>query len=191
MDVLALWLPILVSAVAVFIASSIAWTVLPHHNADIKPLPDERGFLERLKEFNIPPGLYMWPHCADSKEMKSEAFKERYRQGPWGTLNVAPAQPSMVKNMSLLLLVCLLVSLFVGYLTSMAQPAQTGEFLGVFRVAGAAGVLGYCFGGLPTAIFMGKPTRFIMTELIDSIVYGLLTGLVFALLWPAAATPVA
>ncbi len=37
------WLPILASAVVVFLASSIAWMVLPHHKKDVKTLPDEKA----------------------------------------------------------------------------------------------------------------------------------------------------
>ena len=55
-----------------------------------------------------------------------------------------------------------------------------------FDVAGAAGVLAYCAGSIPGALFFGKPGRFILTDFIDGVLYGLLTGVVFAWLWPAA-----
>ena len=44
-----LWLPILLSAVVVFAASSIIHMVLPYHRNDFKKLPDEEGFLAALR----------------------------------------------------------------------------------------------------------------------------------------------
>ncbi len=186
MELYELWAPILVSAIVVFVASSLAWMLLPHHKADIKPLPDETSLTDHLGGLNLAPGLYMWPNCTSKAEMSSAEFKERYTKGPWGSLNVLAAKPSFVKNLVQVFIVYLLISVFTGYLTSLSTPAAGGEFLGVFRVAGAAAVMGYCLGALPGAFFMGKPRRFIITDLVDGVVYGLLTGLVFALLWPGA-----
>lgn len=188
MEIFALWLPILISAILVFIASFLAWMVLPHHKEDIKLLPDEKALTDHLAGLRLPAGFYMWPNCNSREEMKSAEFKERYERGPWGSLNVIAAKPSFAKNLTLTFLVYLVISIFVGYLAMLAQPTHQGSFSGVFRVAGAAAVLGYCMGGLPSALFMGKPTRFILTDLADSAVYGLLTGLVFALFWPGGLT---
>lgn len=181
---LQLWLPILVSAVLVFVASSIAWTVSPHHKADLKKLPNEDAVLKSLKQHDIPPGMYMWPNCETSDEMKSEQFQARYKAGPWGSLNVLPSQPNMGRNLSLVFVFYLVVSLFVGYITAEARAAGAA-FLPVFQVAGATAILAYCAASIPGAIFFGKPPRFVLTELLDGVVYGLLTGLAFAILWPA------
>jgi hypothetical protein len=36
-----LWLPILLSAIAVWVASAINWMVMPHHESDYRKFPDE------------------------------------------------------------------------------------------------------------------------------------------------------
>ncbi|MHC4090672.1 MAG: hypothetical protein ACYSVY_10425 [Planctomycetota bacterium] len=178
MDVVAqLWLSILVSAVIVFTASFLAWMVLPHHKKDVKPLPDEKALTAHLQKLNV--------GCGHGQDMKSEEFKARYDAGPWGSMNILDAKPNFGRNLVLTFLFYILVSLFVGYITLLARPAGS-EFLPVFRVAGAAGVLAYCAGSIPNAIFFGKPGRFVLTEFVDGVVYGLLTGATFALLWPAA-----
>ena len=51
-----LWLPILVSAVFVFIASSLIHMVLQSHNKDYGMIPDEDGFLELLRRSGGEPG---------------------------------------------------------------------------------------------------------------------------------------
>ena len=185
MEFLHLWLPILVSAFAVFVASSIAWMVLPHHKKDIKRLPDEAALTDRLQQLALPPGTYMWPNCSSGDEMKSEEFKARYEAGPWGTLNVLGARPNFGRNLSLTFVFYLVVGIFVAYITAEARPAGAG-FMPVFQVAGATAMVAYCAGAIPGAIFLGKPGRFILTDFLDGVAYGVLTGLIFALLWPAA-----
>jgi hypothetical protein len=184
-----LWFPIVVSTIVVFVVSSLVWMVLPHHKKDIKVLPDEKALTEHLKQLSIPPGTYMWPGCGSSAEMKSQEYKARYEAGPWGSINVLGKKANFGLNLALVFIFYLVVSIFVGYITSLARPA--GEpFLAVFRVAGATAVLGYCAGSIPGAIFLGKPVRFVLTDFIDNLVYALLTGLIFAWLWPGATTPI-
>jgi hypothetical protein len=180
-----LWLPIVVSSVVVFIASFLAWMVLPHHKKDVKTLPDEKALTDHLKGLNIPPGTYMWPNLAPGEDMKSEAYVARYNAGPWGSMNVLAAKPNFAMNLVLVILFYVVVSIFVGYITGLARPAGAA-FIPVFRVAGAVAVLAYCAGGIPGAIFFSKPGRFMFTDFVDGVVYGLLTGVIFAWLWPSA-----
>lgn len=181
-----LWLPILVSSVAVFFASFLVWMVLPHHKADIKKLPDEKALTAKLNELNIPPGTYMWPNCETKEEMGSEEFKARLHAGPWGSINIMRAEPSFGRNLALTFTFYVIVSAFVAYITGEAR-APGAAFASVFQVAGATAILGYCAGGIPGAFFFAKPVRFMMTELIDGIAYGLITAAIFAWLWPGGA----
>jgi len=58
----ALWLPILLSAVFVFVASSIMHMLLPYHHSDYKQLPDETNTLAAIRGAgNLKPGLYIFP----------------------------------------------------------------------------------------------------------------------------------
>ena len=81
-SVTALWLPILLSAVFVFVVSSILHMVFTYHNSDLKGLPDEEGVREALGKFNIPPGNYFVPYAANSKERNSAEFKEKMVRWP-------------------------------------------------------------------------------------------------------------
>jgi hypothetical protein len=117
--------------------------------------------------------------------MNSEDYKARMDSGPWGSLNVIGTKPSFVRNLVLVFLFYIVVGIFVGYITSLARDPGA-PWVAVFRVAGAVGVLAYCAGQIPGAIFFGKPGRFVLTDFIDGAVYGLMTGAIFAWLWPAA-----
>ena len=57
----ALWLPVLLSAVLVFIASSIIHMALGYHRSDYKPLPDEDKLLPVLRGASLQRGLYVFP----------------------------------------------------------------------------------------------------------------------------------
>ena len=182
-----LWLPIVVSAVIVFVASFLAWMVLPHHKADWKGLPDEDTFNNMLRSTNINPGQYMFPYCSSSKDMKSEAFKERWKAGPRGTLCVWSGTGSMGLNLFWVFVFYLVVGIFVGYLTTLAcEPGAA--YMAVFRVAGTVAIMAYTLATIPNAIWFRTPLRSIVMNLVDGIAYGLLTAGTFAALWPEAAT---
>ncbi len=178
-----LWLPIVLSAVVVFFASFAAWTLLPHHREDIRPLPDEGPIVSALATLRLPPGMYAWPMPAKPADYKTKEFADRSARGPWGSLNVQPAAPSMGRSLVLVFLFYLVVGVFVAYVTS--QSVVPGaEYLRVFQIAGTVAIVAYCFGQIPGAIFFGKSLRFTLTDLLDGVVYGLLTAGIFSWLWP-------
>src|SRR5271169_3675716 len=88
----ALWLPILLSAVIVFVASSIIHMVLPYHRSEYHQLPDEDNLLATLRAAGLKRGFYNFPFCTH-KDMKSPAAIEKFRQGPVGFITVFPSGP--------------------------------------------------------------------------------------------------
>jgi len=86
-----LWLPILVSAVLVYIASSIVWMLLPHHKSDWAQLPGEAGVLEAMRRAGVGRGQYRFPFC-DPRD-KSPETKKKMEEGPMGTMIVWPPGP--------------------------------------------------------------------------------------------------
>jgi len=185
-----LWLPIVLSSVAVFMASFLAWTVSPHHKGDIRQLPNEDGFLEAIRTNKTPPGFYMFPWCGDHKALKDPAVKSRWLAGPHGTLSLRGGPPRMGVNMLLIFACYLVVGVFVAYLASLAC-GPGAEYLHVFQVAGCSAVLAYCLALYPYAICMGRPIRGVILDTIDGVVYGLLTAGFFGWLWPRGLEAVA
>ena len=183
---LELWLPIVVSTVALFFASFLLWAVLPIHKGDVRPLPDEAAVTDHLKGLSIPPGFYMWPQPRDGEKMSDEAFTERYAAGPWGSMTVMPARPAMGRNLALTFAFYFVVSLFTAYILSESRAAGA-SFLEVFQIGATIGVMANCFGWIPNAIWFGRPVRWVVTDLVDGVIYAVIGGLVFALMWPEAA----
>ena len=91
----ALWLPIVLSAVIVFVASSIMHMVLPYHRSDYDKLPDEDKLLPVLRAAGLKRGLYVFPF-ATHKDMKSPALLEKYKQGPVGMMTIFPSGPPVL-----------------------------------------------------------------------------------------------
>ncbi|MFU8830304.1 MAG: hypothetical protein ACNA8P_12845, partial [Phycisphaerales bacterium] len=110
-----LWLPILLSSVLCFILSSLAWTVLPHHDKDYKAVPDHDALAAKLSELGLQPGVYMFPMADTKQAMRTPEFQQVYAKGPWGTLTLWPAKASMGRNLVLTFIYFLIVSLLIGY----------------------------------------------------------------------------
>ena len=179
----ALWLPILLSAVIVFVASSVMHMLLPYHRGDYQQLPEEGKLLAALRAAGLQRGLYMFPF-GSHKEMKSPAMVEKYKQGPVGTLTVIPSgPPPMPKFLGLWFAYCLVIGFFVAYLTG-HTVAPGAHYRAVFRVAGTAAFLAYGLGHLSNGIWKGQPWGMTLKEVIDGLVYGLLTAGTFGWLWP-------
>jgi hypothetical protein len=184
---LSLWLPILLSSVAVFVASFLAWVVSPHHKPDWKGIPNEDGFLEALRANNTPPGQYMFPYCAAYSELKDPEKKKRYAAGPHGTLTVWPGMPNQTPKMVASFIFYLVVGVFVAYVAAGAAGLKAdAEYLEVFRVTGTVAVMAYCLGFIPGAIWFGRSMRSVAMDVVDGVVYALLTAGFFGWLWPAA-----
>ena len=183
--ILSLGLPILLSAVVVFIASSIIHMVLRWHRSDYKTLPDEEGAVASLRRLSLAPGDYLFPKPANPQAMKDPAFLAKWKAGPVGRMVIMKHgdAPSMGKPLGLWFLYCVVVAIFAAYIAGRAlQPGA--PYLQVFRFAGATAFVAYALGTWPESIWMGRPVATTIKTNIDGLIYGLLTGGVFGWLWP-------
>jgi hypothetical protein len=179
----ALWLPIVLSTVIVFIASSILHMVLPYHKSDYQKLPDEDKLLPVLRAASLKRGLYVFPFCTH-KEMKSPAMIEKYNQGPVGFMTIFHnGPPAMPKFLGLWFAYCLVVSLIVADLAAHAVfPFETQRH--IFRVVGVPAFLAYGLGNIVNSIWKGQTWSMTIKEVIDGLIYAALTAATFAWLWP-------
>lgn len=179
-----LWLPMLASAAAVWIASALGWMIVNHHSKDFGGLPNEAAAMEQMRPWGLAPGVYGFPFTKKSECNTPEA-KAKWEKGPCGMIRIwGPI--NMGANMGKSLAINLIVSVLIGYLGWSALPHMGASFAKVFQVLGTAGVLAYCFGGLPGDIWFQQSRRAMVMNFIDGIVFGLITGAVFAAMWPKA-----
>jgi hypothetical protein len=179
---LELWLPILVSAVLVFIASNILWMMLPFwHYRDYGSTDNDAAFVDLTK--GLQPGLYIYPK-ADWKTMTPEQ-KGEWQSGPSGTLYLKnPARFSFGSALSSYFVYALLGSFCAAYIAE-ETVARGADFMTVFQIAGATGAIFWAFGtNVSDSIWYGKPWTVAVKHIIDGLIFGLLIGGTFGWLWP-------
>src|SRR5262244_3387163 len=93
-----LWLPIVLSAVFVFIASSILHMVIrAWHGPDCKGFSNEAEVGAAIRAGNASAGMYLLPYCTPDS-MKTPEMAEKLRQGPVGIVYLRnPGMPNMGK----------------------------------------------------------------------------------------------
>jgi hypothetical protein len=179
-----LWLPIVLSAVLVFVASSILHMVLPYHRSDYKALHSEDDVQTALRHFNIPRGDYMLP-APNPRAMRDPAFVEKMKRGPVALITVMPGDFAMGGKLVQWFVFCLVVSLFAAYLAGLAL-APGAPYLRVSQVASCAAFMGYGLGAVPPSIWYSKSWTTTIKTLIDALIYGFITGGALGWLWPPA-----
>jgi len=179
-----LWLPIVLSAVAVFAVSSVIHMLLTYHRSECKKLPNEEGLLEAMRKDGVSPGFYIFPYAPSPKAMGTPEMVEKYKRGPVGFVTVMPSgPPAMGKYLTMWFLYCLLIGVFAAYLAG--RTLHAGEaYLAVFRVAGTVAFLGYGVGALVDSIWKGQRWSATLKHVFDGLVYALLTAGFFGWLWP-------
>ena len=181
---LELWMPILISAIAVWFASFLAWAVLPHHKKDYTKFPDQDKLMDFIRSSNAKAGQYIFPYCEYS-DLKDPEMKTFYERGPHGHLNLWKGPASMGRNMCWTVVSLLIISIFVAYVTAEAREFGS-DFFSVFQIATTVAFMAHCFGSILNDIWFRKPFRAVFMEFIDAIVFAAITGAIFAFMWPGA-----
>jgi hypothetical protein len=179
----ALWLPILLSAVIVFVASSLLHMVLTYHRSDYHKLPNEDAVGAAIRAGNAAPGQYLIPHMSMT-EMRSPEGIEKFKKGPVGMLFLRQSgAPAMGKNLVQWFVYSVVIGVFVAYVASRTLGAGA-PYLKVFRVAGTVAFLAYAAGAPIDSIWRGQTWGATVRAIFDGLVYALLTAGTFGWLWP-------
>lgn len=177
MGILSLWMPIVVSAVAVWIASALIWTVLPWHKSDYSGVSDEEAARAAMK--GLAPGQYMLPHCTDMKELQNPEMQRKFEEGPLAYVTIAPTgMPRMGGKMLQSFLYNLLVGGICAYLLT-RTGATGGDYLHQFRIAGTVAFVSYGIAFIQDSIWFARPWSTTLKNLFDALIYALLTGGIF------------
>ena len=182
--ILSLLIPIVLSAVIVFVVSSIIHMALPWHKNDYPRMPNEDQVRNALRPLAIPPGDYMIPRPSGSEEMRSPEFAEKVRQGPNMVVTVMPNAPfSMKSNLIQWFLYGLVVSIFAAYVAGRALPPGS-PYLSVFRFVGVTAFIAYSVALWQMSIWYRRAWSITVKATVDGLIYALLTAGTFGWLWP-------
>lgn len=181
-----LWLPVLASAVAVFVVSSLIHMVIGYHKSDWKKLADEDGVRDDLRKYSIPTGQYTFPCAASMKDMGSPEMLAKLNEGPVGHMTILPSGPWPVgKSLLQWFVFTIVVGVFIAYIATLALPAGA-DYMAVFRFTGTVAVLAYAFANVPDSIWKGVSWTTTAKFVVDGVLYGLATAGCFGWLWPGA-----
>ena len=184
-SVISLWMPILLSAVMVFVVSSIIHMLLGYHKTDFGKLTDEDGVMDALRGFNIPKGEYIVPCAGSMKECGNPEFVEKTKKGPVLFMTVLDNGPmTMGKSLMHWFLYSVIVSIFAAYISGRALGAGA-HYMSVFRFAGCTAFVGYSLALMQNSIWYKRSWVVTLKSMFDGLVYALATAGIFGWLWPA------
>jgi hypothetical protein len=183
---LSLWAPILLSAVAVFIASALIHTVLTYHQSDCAPMPSEDAVMEALRKFNIPRGDYLVPRPGGREHMKSAEYQDKVKKGPVFSMTVMSGNFAMGRRFAQWFAYLLVVGVIAGLLAGHLVAPGT-SFKRVFHVVGLVAFASYGLALWQTSIWYERSWSTTLKSNIDALIYAVLTGAIFGWLWPHVA----
>ena len=181
-----LLLPVVASAVAVFLLSSVIHMVLTHHRHDVRRLPADKedAILDALRRLDASPGDYAAPHAGGPAGMNDPVFVAKATKGPMAFITLAPgAAPSIGPNLAQWFVYCIVVGIFVAYVAGLVFGLGAA-FPAVLRVVSAVAFLAYSMALPQASIWFRRSWATTLRSMGDSLLYGLATGAVFAWLWP-------
>jgi hypothetical protein len=183
-DLTALWLPILLSAVIVFVVSSVIHMATPWHKGDYRRVTGEDKFMDALRPMAIPPGDYMVPMPSGMQEMRSPEFAEKMKRGPRMMFTVFPAgSTGMGAQLALWFVYSLVIAIFAAYVSGRVL-APGAPYIQVFRFAGTTAFLGYSGALWQMTIWYRRNWITTLKSTIDGLLYGLLIAGTLGWLWP-------
>jgi hypothetical protein len=181
---LGLWLPIVLSAVAVYLASSVIHMVTPWHRGDYRGVTNQESFMAALRPFGLTPGDYMVPRPGSMAEMRTPEYKRLHQQGPVMFFTVRPSGVMKIGPQLLQwFLYSLVISVFAGYVAQVELPIGT-DYPRVFQIVGTTAFLGYSAALVQQSIWYGRSWAMTLRTMLDGLLYALLTAGMFGWLWP-------
>ena len=183
-SVATLWAPILLSAVLVFVISSVIHMLLGYHANDFAKVSRQGEVMDALRGFNLSPGDYLMPRPDSAAHARSPEFAATVAKGPMVLMTVMPSGgTSMGRSLALWFVYTVIVGLFAGYVAGLAL-GPGAEYRQVFRVSSTVAFAGYVLALWQGVIWYGRSGTTAAKATFDGLVYALVTGGVFGWLWP-------
>ena len=174
--------PMLLSAVLVFIASSLIHAVLKLHNSEYHKFSNEDEVRAAIRKGSPAPGMYITPHCHEGKPTPETTKK--FEEGPNILVFLRPSgQIQMGAFLGKWFVYTIAVSFVAAYVArAVLHPGE--QYLKIFQVVGASAWLAYAWQGPADSIWKGKPWSSTLRGMFDGLIYAALTAGAFGWLWP-------
>lgn len=177
MSIMTLWLPIIASAVVVYIAGAAIWMAMPWHKTEWKKTSDEEALRAVLK--GTQPGMYTVPNVKDQADFKKPDVQQKFIEGPQAFITVVPSgMPKMGGKLVMMFLFNLIVATICAYMVSRTLPSGA-DYLSIFRVSGTVAFVAYGMAYVQESIWFGRQWSSTLRTFLDALIYALLTGGIF------------
>jgi hypothetical protein len=182
--VTSLWAPILLSAVFVFILSSVIHMLLGYHAGDYDKLPAEDEAMAALRKLGIPPGDYFIPKAGGARDMKNPEFLKKVELGPVGSLTILPPGGfAMGKRLVMWFLYSIAVGVVAAHVAGTTLAPGT-PYKMVFHTVALTAFAGYALALWQSPIWKSTKWSTTLKATFDGLLYALLTAGTFGWLWP-------
>jgi hypothetical protein len=183
-SLLHLWLPILLSAVVVFIISSLVHMVFKWHASDYRRTANEEALRTAINAGDPAPGRYVIPFCQDMKAMGDPEMVKKYQEGPIAHIIVYPkGVPNMGKYLGQWFAWTVVVATLAAYLAARAcgvDPAAAGH---AAKWGASITFIAHGLGTVQESIWSGRSWSSSAKYLLDAALYAAGTWAVFLWLW--------
>ena len=169
MTLLDLWLPILLSAVFVFIVSSVVHMLLPIHKNDAKKMPGEVDILAAIRDKGVTPGQYMFPCAASMADMGTPEMLEKFKLGPVGFITIVPSF-NIGKSLWQWFIYSLVIGTAVAYISVMQLGGGVPAGGDVFWFTTTVGILAYALSYVHDSIWKGVSWGISMKFILDGVI---------------------
>ncbi len=179
-----MWLPILLSVVAVFVASSVIHMASPWHKGDYPKMTNEDAVMDALRPLAIPPGDYFFPRPESMAAMKSPEFAERASRGPRILMTVMPNGIAPMGGIFVQWFVYLLVVTgLAAHVVSRGVPAGAPR-AHVFHQVALVSFAAYALALVQLSIWYSRSWRITLKSAVDALIYAAITAAIFQWWWP-------
>ncbi|HXR97975.1 MAG TPA: hypothetical protein VN709_09045 [Terriglobales bacterium] len=180
----ALWLAILVSAVLVFLASSVIHMASPWHKGDYPKLANEDEVMTALRSTGLPPGDYFVPRPSSMANMKSPEFTAKLKLGPRVVFTIMDGSgTSMAPQLIQWFIFVLVVSIVAGGVSGAVLGRDASSHT-IFHEVGLTTWAAYAAALWPLSIWYRRSWSITLKATVDGLIYALITAGVFIWLWP-------
>jgi hypothetical protein len=176
----------LAGGVILFVWGFLAWTVLPLHNASLRPIENEDRVTEVLSTNIGAHGVYKFPAnpaedeelSAEEQQLATDEWMKKMQHGPTGMIIYDPhgTDPMMSGQMLSGFIINLVSALFTAWLLS-RSTALTGSFLSRVAYCGVLGILISVSSHLMNWNWLGFPLDYTSAMVTDTVISWLLAGL--------------
>jgi hypothetical protein len=179
-----LWLPIIASAVAVFVVSALLHMLFTYHNSDYRKVPNEDEVRAAINKGGLTAGQYILPYAV-AMGAKDPVVQQKMKEGPTGFLLLRkPSGPEMGPFLGQWFVLTLVIASLVAYVAALTI-APGADHMAVFRVVSTIAFLAYAGSVSQEAIWRAVPWSAAIKTILDGLVFALVTGGLFAVMWPA------